>query len=233
MTRLRDLKRFYSLLDDLERVCGGKRTLQNSDGRMGWPDRGCYFFFEPGEERKDSGAGPRVTRVGTHAVSSGSRTTLWKRLSQHRGVQKSGGGNHRSSIFRLLIGEAISRKDPKLKIETWGKGNSAPPKIGERETSLELTVSAYIRKMPFLWLSVDDAPSRDSARGYIERNAISLLSNYCAPHMKEIDPPSQAWLGKFSLREPVHKSGLWNQRHVKDDYEQTFLDVLENAIRQQ
>jgi len=34
-------------------------------------------------------------------------TTLWARLSQHRGSAKSGGGNHRCSIFRLLVGRAL------------------------------------------------------------------------------------------------------------------------------
>ena len=32
--------------------------------------------------------------------------------------------------------------------------------------------------MPFLWLEVPDPPGPDSLRGYIERNAIVLLSNY-------------------------------------------------------
>jgi len=95
MDRLNDLRRFYSLLSVQEVKLGGKRTLSACDGRMGWPQRGVYFFFEPGEFRSQSGEGPRLVRVGTHALNTGSRTTLWNRLSQHQGSIKSGGGNHR------------------------------------------------------------------------------------------------------------------------------------------
>jgi hypothetical protein len=53
-----------------------------------------YFFREAGETRCDSGNGPRIVRVGTHALKAGSSTKLWTRLSQHRG-KSAGGGNHR------------------------------------------------------------------------------------------------------------------------------------------
>ena len=46
---------------------------------------GVYFFHEPGEERLDTGVGPRIVRVGTHALKIGSSTKLWTRLSQHKG----------------------------------------------------------------------------------------------------------------------------------------------------
>jgi hypothetical protein len=46
--------------------------------------RGIYFFFEEGELRED-GKERRVTRVGTHAVGAGAKTSLWSRLRTHRG----------------------------------------------------------------------------------------------------------------------------------------------------
>ena len=97
--KLRDLTRFYVILDRLEQGVGGARRLSSSDGRMDWPTRGVYFFFEPGEVRTDSGDGPRVVRVGTHALTTRSRTTLWNRLSNHRGTAGTGGGNHRGPSF--------------------------------------------------------------------------------------------------------------------------------------
>lgn len=97
--RLDDLKRFYQFLDELESRTG-LRDLLSASSRDGWPQRGLYFFFETGEVRTDSGSGRRVVRVGTHAVSRGSKSTLWNRLSQHRGSMKSGGGNHRGSVSR-------------------------------------------------------------------------------------------------------------------------------------
>jgi hypothetical protein len=36
-----------------------------------------YFFRESSEDRSDTGEGPRVVRVGTHALKAGARTTLW------------------------------------------------------------------------------------------------------------------------------------------------------------
>ena len=85
MVREDDLDRFYDTLDDLETRVGGPRKLKNCTGYMDWPDRGVYFFLEPGETRESTDQ-PRVTRVGTHAVSTGSNTTLWDRLKQHYGT---------------------------------------------------------------------------------------------------------------------------------------------------
>src|ERR1041384_3485601 len=91
---------------------------------MGWPHGGVYFFFDPAEPRTDSGAGPRIVRVGTHALTATSKATLWKRLAQHRGTANRGGGNHRGSIFRLLVGECLLRRDGPL-VPTWGCGACA------------------------------------------------------------------------------------------------------------
>jgi hypothetical protein len=105
--RLQGLVTFYSLLDELGNKVGGARTLASCRGRMQWPARGVYFFHETGENRADTGEGSRVVRVGTHALKEGRSTTLWDRLSAHRGKLRSGGGNHRGSIFRLIVGTAL------------------------------------------------------------------------------------------------------------------------------
>lgn len=68
--------------------------------------------------------------------------------------------------------------------------------------------------MPFLWLAIEDEASPDSLRGYIERNAIALLSNFGKE--PRLDPPSAKWLGNFCKNERVRRSGLWNDRHVDD-----------------
>jgi len=236
MSRLADLIRFYDLLRQLERRVGGTRTLSELGGRGDWPERGVYFFFEPGETRRDSGAGPRLVRVGTHALTAGSRSTLRQRLSQHRGLA-SGGGNHRGSIFRLLVGQALLAHGKVAPCASWGvkgdPGSAATAQGVSRaallsaEEPVECAVSHTIRAMPFLWLCVDDAPGPDSMRGRIERNAIALLSNLGrAP----LDPPSSAWLGQSSDRPRVRDSGLWNQRHVDETHEPAFLEILERAI---
>jgi hypothetical protein len=73
-----------------------------------------------------------VVRVGTHALKAGGSTTLWGRLSTHRGQLRSGGGNHRGSIFRLIVGTALIARDGH-KFPTWGEGSSAAKdiKVGE------------------------------------------------------------------------------------------------------
>ena len=45
-----------------------------------------------------------------------------------------------------------------------------------------------------------------------------------------LDPPSPGWLGLHSSRERVRLSGLWNQRHVHEDYDPVFLFDLERLI---
>lgn len=227
--RLDHLKHLYAILDRLKLMYGGYRALGACHGRMNWPQRGVYFFFEDGEMRRDSGTGPRVVRVGTHALKAGSRTDLWQRLSQHRGTTKGGGGNHRGSVFRLHVGGALLKRDLNLRCTSWSVGSSAPREVRLAEQELESLVSDIIRRMPFLWIGIDDRAGPESKRGYMERNAIALLSNY---RKEPLDPPSPTWLGLHCPSERVRSSGLWNSNHVDESYDPLFLDELERVIAQ-
>ena len=237
--RLADTRRFYELLERLERRIGGPRCLGACDRWMEWPRRGVYFFFERGEARSGSGAGPRVVRVGTHAVTARSRATLWDRLRQHRGAARTLDGRHRSSIFRGLVGEALARRDGGAPPASWrrpgvskslGKSLLQLPEVTRAERELEERVSQYIRAMPFVWLGVGDEPSRDSDRSLIEGNAIALLSGAVEPAP---DPPSATWLGRKIDRpgDRVPRSGLWNQNHTETSYNPSFLEVMEAWVR--
>jgi hypothetical protein len=221
-----DLDRFYGLLDVAARRTEGPRHLAECTAGSGWPTRGVYFFFEPGEVRRD-GAAPRVVRVGTHALTN-SRTTLWQRLAAHRGSaggSMPGGGNHRGSIFRLHVGAALLASgvaDPALG-STWGVGSSAPRAVREAEYPLERAVSAVIGAMRLVWVGIDDPPGPGSDRGVVERGAIALLSGGGdAPP----DPASPAWLGHHAQRAAIRSSGLWNVNHVDEGGDPRFLDVL-------
>jgi len=235
--RTGDTIRFYDLLDRLAIRIDGPRRLKTCSGAMGWPTRGIYFCYEPGEYRLNSGKSPRVVRIGTHALKSGAQSTLWRRLSQHRGSTRSGGGNHRGSIFRLLVGSALANQSRTPFPISWGVSSSvrgAAQELGvesgaikKAEAEPERRVSAYIGQMPFLWLNVDDAPGPESDRDLIERNSIALLSGYRSP---AADSPSPEWLGNSSDRERVRRSGLWNNRHVDAAYDPSFLDLLEARI---
>jgi len=224
--RAADLQRFYSAIDRLQKRLGGARTLGGSSGRLSWPQRGVYFFMEDGETRSDTGGGARIVRVGTHALKSESGTRLWTRLSQHRGRARSGGGNHRGSIFRLIVGAALKERDG-IVCDSWDVGNSASAQIRAGEVALESEVSRFIGAMPFVWIEAGDEPGPGSTRGYIERNAIALLSNY---GKEPIDAPSATWLGRYCDREKVKKSGLWNSNHVDETYDPKFLDCLDEHV---
>jgi hypothetical protein len=222
-----DLQEFYAILAALEKRVGKPRTLANCSGRLGWPRGGVYFFMEEGENRSRSGIGPRIVRVGTHALTERSKTKLWTRLLQHRGSKKTGDGNHRGSIFREIVGKAVIARRQDLNFPTWGEGNNASKDIRLGEFPLECEVSKIIGAMPFLWLAVENDPG---LRGYIERNAIALLSNF---QKEPLDPPSQNWLGlwyKGDLRERVSLSGLWNSDHVDKRHDPAFLKRMEQLV---
>lgn len=217
--REEDLGRLYDLLARL-----GPASPLSDLGRQPLPIRGIYFFFEEGEYR-DDGKTPRVVRVGTHALRDGAVSTLQGRLAQHKGSLN--GGNHRGSIFRLLIGEALAHQTPALAIATWGQGSSAPPQVRALETRLEQVVSGYLARTRFVVLPVLDDAGPNSLRGVIERNSIALLSNSNKP---AIDAASRTWLGRHSSRPAVTSSGLWNVRHTGEAYESGFLDIFERLI---
>ena len=235
--RTADTDRFYALLGRLAERTGGYRSLATCDGRMIWPRRGVYFFFEHDENRSEPDRGGRVVRIGTHALKASAKTSLWDRLSQHRGSSRSGTGNHRGSIFRLIVGAALARRGETRLPPSWGVGpdpGAAARRLSvDRETvkreeaDLERRVSVCIGHMPFLWLSVDDPPGPASLRGLIERNAIALLSHAQAP---AVDIPSSRWLGAFSDRELVRASGLWNNRHVGESHDPSFLDAMSTLV---
>ena len=225
--RIADTIRFYEYINHIGDLVGGVHTLATCDRAMDWPRRGVYFFFEKGEERSKSGKGNRVVRVGK--ASSG----LWNRLDKHRGSPVSGGGEHRSSIFRKIVGVALARRDDYPLPDTWGIEDS-PSKAGSKmgidrdmvkgiEVGLERRVSEYIKQMPFIWIKVDSAFQLE----VIERNAIALLSHAKSPAP---DTPSGQWLGSFSDRKQVCKSGLWNNHHVLERYDPSFLDVMKTLI---
>ncbi len=235
--RYADTCRFYDLLDYLAARTGGPRVLMDCSGRQDWPRQGVYFFLESGENRAKDVEKGRVVRVGTHALTAGSRTTLWNRLSQHRGVSRTGLGNHRGSVFRLIVGTALAAEKGMESPTSWGVGNSAShaarilgrssESVKTGEADLELLVTQYIGQMPFLWLNVPDEPGPASTRGFIERNAIALLSSYVTP---AADSPSERWLGRHSDRNRVRQSGLWNNRHVDEVCDPLFLAKMESLI---
>lgn len=225
---MNDVPRLYELLNDLRDRVGGYRWLRDCSGRDGWPERGVYFFFDETESRPD-GSGPRVVRVGTHALRLGGRASLWGRLRQHRGDLRGGwpgGGNHRGSVFRYHVGAALLARDgaPEDRTALWmDRGAARSSVVREAEAEHELLVSEYIGRLPFLWVGVPDEPGPASERGLIERGAIAALSS-------QPSAAADAWLGRHARSPLIESSGIWNVNHVGEPVPRGFLDLLEARI---
>lgn len=221
-----DVDRFYRLLGRLSETVGGPRLLRDSQGPGRWPQRGVYFFFEPGEVRASGGM--RVVRVGTHALTETSQTILWGRLAQHRGPLTGGhpgGGNHRASVFRRDVGAALINRAamPDELLGSWSDPDGPWPGQEEAEAQVERTVSAHIGVMPVLWMDVPDRLDR----GYIARNSLAITS--CLTGGR--DAPGSGWLGLYAEPAEIRQSGLWNVQDVSDPGEDGFLDRLGELIR--
>ena len=152
------------------------------------------------------------------------------RLRAHLGT-RSGSGNHRGSIFRLHVGNALLRRDQR-EIATWGIGSVAPPALRtsevlrEAEARHEEQVSDYIGQLPVLWVAVPNEASPTSERSIIERNAIALLSQDAQRSVTSLN----GWLGEHSPRREIRESRLWNLDYVTDDCDPSFLALLERAV---
>ncbi|WP_235853581.1 hypothetical protein [Halosimplex salinum] len=138
------------------------------------------------------------------------------------------GGNHRGSVFRLRVGQAMIERDGLHDLyPEWADGSSAGAEIRKQELAHERRVSEYIRDLPFLWVRVDDGPSPDSRRAYLEQNLIALVSSY---GNSSVDPRDSQWLGNHSRSDAILQSGLWNVNHVDEAYDPAFLDTLEEQM---
>lgn len=210
--RIVDLKKLYSLI---EKARSSEQSFLLRDLReRELPARGVYVFVDRKEKNFEGSLG-RIVRIGTHAISEGSKSQLRTRLRSHLG-QVDGSGNHRGSIFRLHVGRAMLKRDHNLpRLTTWGVGQDAPKKTRRFELEHERRVSDYLNKLEVVILPVSDEASKHSMRAVIETQLIALLSDALQP----IDRPSKRWLGTSSPSTAIACSGLWNLRDVGVRYE--------------
>ncbi|HLA23744.1 MAG TPA: hypothetical protein VJZ93_04395 [Candidatus Nanoarchaeia archaeon] len=160
------------------------------------PQNGIYILFETGEHAHKV---ERIVRVGTHT----GRNQLLSRLLQHFINE-----NKDRSIFRKNIGRAVlnMNKDPFL--EKWdldlttkeSKEKNLPFVDMTKQKTTESLVSQYIQKnFSFAVFPIEDKGERLE----LESKIISTIS-HC-----EKCKPSKSWLGLFSPKEKIRKSGLW------------------------
>jgi len=218
--RIRDLRKLYNLIEDARH--DGKIFKLGDLKSYKLPMRGVYIFLDPAE-KNFTGYSPRIVRIGTHGVSKGSKSSLRNRLRNHLGVM-SGSGNHRGSIFRLHVGKAMLKfcgyKD---QLNSWGVGQDAPSQVRADEDELERQVSEYLAQLEVFVIPIDDEPSKQSMRAYVETQLIAL----CSEGGVTIDKPSEEWLGLKSPMGSIVSSGLWNLRDVGRRYDPKGLGSVD------
>lgn len=219
-----DLERFYELLCDLETGLGGSKIISECHGHQKWPFRGVYFFLDPDESCELGPGGIRVVRVGTHALKAGSNSTLWRRLRTHKGTL-AGFGDHRASVFRRHVGQALMVSSPsKYEVSTWDGTRPKTAKALAHESQLEHAVSEYIGSLRLLWIAVPDSIGSSDDRAYLEKNAIGLLAEAGTL-------PSHHWLGHSSPNPAITMSGLWNVSHVTAGCDPDFFARFQRFVK--
>ena len=218
-SRYKEIRAVYSILEHKQKA--QSLFIFNDLPKISLPKRGVYVFLDPNEDTIYSNILPRIVRIGTHAVSNGSKSTIRQRLIAHYGTQSSSGGNHRSSVFRKHIGTALLKgKFSDKRLNSWGKGSNAKKDIKDKEEWLELKVSSEIRKLWCCVFEIDDMPSKNSKRSTIEKLLINLLSN------SNIDLISKNWLGKNSDSKEIMNTGLWNIQYSSGEISQEKINFL-------
>ena len=180
------------------------------------PKNGIYILFESGEHAHGT---DRIVRIGTHR----GQDQLPARLKEHFQNE-----NKDRSIFRKNIGRALLNREQSPLAEQWETDlttREARQQHGHAvdRDALEETehqVSVYMRSN--LSFSVIEVPEK-STRLRLEAGLIATV-NRC-PDCS----PSRTWLGKFSTKPRIARSGLWLVQGL--DAEPLTLPEW-NAIRQ-
>lgn len=160
------------------------------------PKNGIYILFERGETAHSTN---RIVRVGTHT----GQNQLCSRLLQHFLKE-----NKDRSIFRKNIGRALLNKNNDPFLEKWeldlttrkAKDLHSDSIDFEKQKQIEKEVTKYIQNnFSFAVFQIDEKDKRLD----FESKIISTVS------LCEECKPSKTWLGNFSPKEKIRKSGLW------------------------
>ena len=145
--RITDLRQFYSLLSALPESLGGRADLRHVLDKCPGQIVASTYSWSLARTVPTVAAGHELSALAPMRSTKAPERELWTRFSQHRGPTNTGAGNHRCSIFRLLVGTALMA-DHRYDCPTWGIGSHAPAEIRVTEQTLERQVSEVIRAMP-------------------------------------------------------------------------------------
>lgn len=179
------------------------------------PHNGIYILFERGEAAHGM---DRIVRIGTHT----GKNQLRSRLKQHFINE-----NKDRSVFRKNIGRALLNRDKDPFLEQWEidlTSRKAKEKYSalidlEKQKEVEKRVSQYIQEnFSFVAIEVEEKEKRLE----LESKIISTVS-LCGECK-----PSSDWLGLFSPKEKISKSGLWL---VNELYKEPLSDEDMQSIK--
>ena len=198
-----------------------KHSLSQWFNEQKIPKNGIYILFEKGELAHSTN---RIVRIGTHTGNN----KLRSRLKEHFVNE-----NKDRSIFRKNIGRALLNKDKNDYLKIWDinfKVKINQEKYGylwdiQKEKEIEKKVTEYIREnISFVTFQIDDKDKRLE----LESKVISTVSlcDECSP--------SPNWLGLFSPKEKIRKSGLWLvnklwENPLSENDLKELKNILENA----
>ena len=187
---IKTIEDLYNFCKELKKQNKGKfYTFENCDLEKFENKGGVEIYFD--DKETIDGVFPRIVHIGESK-------DFYKRLRHHKKGNKS--GNKSGSVFRENIKKAIENFFKEFPY--WNKQEKG---LTEEEIKKELDekVNPYIHELPFLVIFEDDEDERIKLKNkLIEIAAYSVL----AGDIKV----SEHWLGKFSDKDEVKKSGLWN-----------------------
>jgi hypothetical protein len=179
---------------------------------------GIYILFERGETAHGM---DRIVRIGTHT----GKNQLRSRLKQHFIKE-----NKDRSVFRKNIGRALLNRDKDPFLEQWeidlttkkAKEEYSALIDFEKQKEVEERVSQYIQAdFSFVVIEVEAKDRRLE----LESKIISTISlcNECGP--------SSSWLGLFSPKEKISKSGLWLVNELyKEPFSDEDMQLIKNLV---
>jgi len=169
------------------------------------PANGVYLLFEKGEPGH---GGDRIVRIGSHTGVG----NLAQRLTEHFIREKKD-----RSIFRKNVGRALlSREgDPFLEQWDWDLTSRANREKYGRLVNRHKLFSVERRVTQFIienctFVVLPTSP-HVAPRLALEAGLIATVAQcrYCHP--------SPGWLGRFSPKPVISRTGLWQKQHVNGE----------------
>ena len=183
------------------------------------PLNGIYVLFQKGEVGHDQ---DRIVRIGTHTGNN----QLLSRLKQHFLTE-----NKDRSIFRKNIGRALLNRKNDSFLRYWeidltsrkAKNQYASLIDSDYQKQIESEVSQYVRaKYSFVVFELKEKAGRLETESRLI-STVSLCDECC---------PSDNWLGNFSPKVKIVKSGLWQVNELyKIPFDATDVEGLSKLIK--